>query len=282
MIDPAVPPELLTGVAGVGREPVLVTGATGTLGAAVIDELRRSSVPARGLSRTPTEPPADTDTAGETRWYQGDLGTGAGLDAALDGVQAVVHCASDPRRSEQVDIDGTRRLTQALSRVCPQAHLIHVSILGAQANPLKYYQAKVRAEAVVTSWDGPVSIVRATQFHTLVEQLTHARVGPVGLGVAGLRFAPIDPAYVAGRAVDLALSEPSAEPVDLAGPEILSGREIAVLTARLAGKRPPRMVPIPAVGPVLQAFARGSNLPGPDAERGGSRYAEWLARRLSR
>lgn len=278
MSDPASPPELLTGVAGVGREPVLVTGARGTLGSAVMAELRRSHVPARGLSRTPPEDEPREDL----RWYGGDLSTGAGLSSALEGVQAVIHCASDPRRTEQVDLDGTRRLTEAMAQAAPQAHLVHISILGAQANPLKYYQAKVRAEAIVTAWGGPVSIVRPSQFHTFVEQLTHARIGPVGLGVAGLRFAPIDPAYVAGRAVDLALSEPTLDPLDLAGPEILSGREIAVLTARLTGHRPPRTLPIPAVGPVLQAFARGSNLPGPDAERGGSRYAEWLARRLSR
>lgn len=271
MTDPTDPPVWVDGLPGIGRTPVLVTGGTGTLGRQVVAELERSGVPARVLTRHPR--------AGATDDLPGDLATGAGLRAAVADVQAVIHCASDPARAQDVDIDGTRRLTVALSEVNPAAHLVHVSILGALANPLPYYRAKVAAETVVTAWDGRRTVVRATQFHELVERLTRMSVGPLGLGVTGLRFAPIDTTFVAARLVDYALSEPRPEPLELAGPETLTAREIAILTARVKGQRPPRLVSLPAIGAVLRAFSRGSNLPGPSIERGGLPYAEWLAAR---
>lgn len=274
MSGPTDTPAWVDGLPGIGRTPVLVTGGTGTLGSAVVEELGRSYVPARVLSRSAA---AEGDQADDVTHLHGDLSTGSGLAEAVAGVQAVIHCATSTTHPTQVDVEGTRRLTEALTTHAPEAHLLLVSILGASANPLRYYRAKVASETVVTGWGGPHTILRATQFHTLVEQLTRARVGPLGLGVRGLRFASVDPAYVAVRAVDLALSPPREEPLEVSGPETLSAREIAVLTARVRGETAPRVVPIPAVGGVLSAFARGSNLPGPQAERGGSTYAEWLA-----
>lgn len=271
MTHPTDPPRWIEGLSGVGRTPVLVTGGTGTLGQAVVAELTRSQVPVRVLTRHARI--ADRD-------FAGDLTTGAGLAEALDDVQAVIHCATNPKAPQDVDVEGTRRLTQAMSEHSPEAHLVHVSILGALSNPLPYYRAKVAAETIVTGWDGPRTIVRATQFHQLLETLTKMSVGPFGLGISGLRFASVDPVFVAGRLVDYALSDPRSEPLELAGPETHTAREIAVLTARIKGTRPPRLVPIPAVGAVLKALARGSNLPGPDAERGGLPYAEWLGHQV--
>ncbi|MDE9367709.1 NAD(P)H-binding protein [Luteipulveratus sp. YIM 133132] len=272
MTDPTEPPAWVEGVPGIGRTPVLVTGGTGTLGGFVVAELERSQVPARVLTRTPLQP--------RTEQVYGDLRTGEGLPDAVEGVQAVVHCATHPTRPQEVDVDGTRRLLSVLSQVNPEAHVVHVSIVGAIAGPLPYYRAKVAAETAVTAWEGPRTIVRATQFHQLVERLTRVSVGPFGLGLHGLRFAPVDPVYVAGRLVDHALSEPRREPLELAGPEVLSAREIAVLTARVKGRPTPHVVTVPAVGAALRALSRGSNLPGPDAERGGLPYAEWLAAQM--
>jgi nucleoside-diphosphate-sugar epimerase len=61
---------------------VLVTGGTGVLGRELVGRLhKRAEV--RVLSRRPPRGPA---------LVQGDLETGAGLAAALEGVDAIAHC----------------------------------------------------------------------------------------------------------------------------------------------------------------------------------------------
>ncbi len=63
---------------------ILVTGGTGTLGRLVTERLRADGHEVRVLSR-------------HTQPYAVDLRTGgAGLDAAVAGVETVVHCASTP------------------------------------------------------------------------------------------------------------------------------------------------------------------------------------------
>lgn len=269
MAKPTDPPPPVPGLPGLGRAPVLVTGGTGTLGRRVVAELTESQVSARVLTRRRTE-------EGQV---EADLTTGDGLTDAVRDVQAVIHCATDPRQPRTVDVDGTQRLCDALAEQNPQARLVHVSIVGCWDNPLAYYQAKADAEAVVTRSDGPHVICRATQFHDLVEMLCRrGKLGPIGLGIRGLRFASCDVDWLATRLVDLALDDaPPRSPVEFAGPQTHSARDLAVLTAHVSGRKTPRVLPVPPLGGILKAFAAGSNLPGPEAIRGGRTYADWLA-----
>lgn len=268
------PPQLIPGLPGIARQPVLVTGGTGTIGSQVVAELLRSGVPATVLTRTRGR------VTHEAREVVGDLATGAGLAEAVDGVQSVIHCASDARHSQEVDIDGTGRLCAALEDHNPTARLVHVSIVGCWNNPLPYYRAKAAAETVVTDSGRSHVIVRATQLHELVHRLVGSQFAGVGVGMRGLRFAPVESAWLATQLVDLALDEKLPEgDREYAGPEILSARELAVLTAHVEGRRTPRVMSLPAVGSTMRRFAEGSNLPGPEATRGGATYAKWLARR---
>jgi uncharacterized protein YbjT (DUF2867 family) len=65
--------------------PVLVTGATGRVGRAVVDQLLGAGVPVRALTRRPATAglPATVEVVG------GDLTVPESLDAALQGVGAV-------------------------------------------------------------------------------------------------------------------------------------------------------------------------------------------------
>ncbi|WP_460600873.1 SDR family oxidoreductase [Flexivirga lutea] len=269
------PPPLIPGLPGVTRRPVLVTGGTGTIGTQAVRELLRSGVPATVLTRVPGRA---TTGAHE---IEGDLATGSGLAAAVDGVHAVIHCASNAAQSEQVDVDGTARLCAALAEHNPTARLVHLSIIGCWDNPLPYYRAKAAAETAVTASGRPHVIVRATQIHELVHRLVASQFAGFGVGMRGLRFAPVDARWLATQLVDLALDEALAPtpPMEYAGPELLSARELAVLTAHVAGRRAPRLLRLPAVGGTMRRFAEGSNLPGPQAIRGGATYAQWLAER---
>lgn len=270
------PPPLIPGLPGVARRPVLVTGGTGTIGSQVVLELLRSGVSARILTRMP----GHTTTGGQE--IEGDLATGAGLAESVDDVQSVIHCASNAAHSQDVDIDGTARLCTALAEHNPDARLIHLSIVGCWENPMPYYRAKAAAETAVTSSGRPHVIVRATQVHEFVHRLVGSHLAGFGVGVRGMRFAPTDTRWLAKQLVDHALEGTSAlTTAEYAGPEILTARELAVLTAHVEGRRAPRLVRIPAVGGVMRRFAEGSNLPGPHAVRGGATYAQWLSEQRS-
>ena len=187
MTQPTDPPPLIPKLPSLARMPVLVTGGTGTIGSQVILELLQSQVPARVLTRPPRP-----DGLGEQAKVEGDLVVRVGLTEAVDGVQAVIHCASNPLHGQKIDIDGTRRLCDALAAHNPDAHLVHVSVVGCWDNPLPYYRVKSEAETVVTTSRRPHTIARATQVHELVQKLVGSQRAGIGVGMRGLRFASCD------------------------------------------------------------------------------------------
>ncbi|HIZ38075.1 MAG TPA: NAD(P)H-binding protein [Candidatus Ruania gallistercoris] len=244
---------------------IVVTGGSGVLGSKVVARVRDLGHLAVPASR---------------RWGV-DLTTGQGLAGALTGADAVVHCASNPVRPGRTDVDGTVQLLGAIASMPAPAHLVHVSIVGCDANRLPYYRAKVRAEEAVLGSGLPATVVRATQFHTLLA--TIARLATIGRTRLDLDFAaqPVDVSWYARELVDHALGTAPPHPVrarDIAGPELLTLAEAADAIRDREGRRPARGLRVPAVGRTLRAFADGSNLPGPDARIGGESFTGWLAR----
>lgn len=243
---------------------IVVTGGSGGLGSKVVARVRELGHVAIPVSR---------------RWGV-DLTTGQGLGAALTAADAVVHCATNPLRPGRTDVEGTVQLLGAIAAMPHPAHLVHVSIVGCDANPLPYYRAKVRAEDAVLTSGLPATVVRATQFHTLLA--TIARVATIGRTRLDLDFAaqPVDVAWYARELVDHALGTPPPGPVrarDIAGPEVLTVAEAAIAVREHEGRPTTRGLRVPAVGRTLRAFAEGSNLPGPDARIGGITFSDWLA-----
>ena len=115
--------------------PVLVTGATGFLGGHLIPLLHEGGEPVRVLSRQP----APELSARGVEVVVGDVVSGAGLDAALDGVAHVFHLAGrvsrDPDAAaslQRVHVDGTRRLADAARRTGVERILL-VSTSGTMA-----------------------------------------------------------------------------------------------------------------------------------------------------
>ena len=104
---------------------VLVTGGTGTLGRPAVEHLLDRGHEVRVLSRRSS--PALPHGAAAVH---GDLSTGAGIAAAVEGVDAVLHAASNTGIGlGRGDVAGTQRLLDA-ARSAGVAHLLYVSIVG--------------------------------------------------------------------------------------------------------------------------------------------------------
>ena len=127
-----------------------MTGGSGDLGSRVVSESVR-----RGH-----------DVLAVSRRTGVDLTTGAGLEAALSGADAVVNCADDPAQGDAVTVGGARWLAEAAGSAVTPVHLVHISIVGIDDFPMAYYQRKLRAEQVLAASGAPVTVLRATQFHS--------------------------------------------------------------------------------------------------------------------
>ena len=246
--------------------PVLVTGGTGMLGRAVVAELVGRGLPARVLSRRPgVDEPAGVERV------VGDLTTGAGLDAAVDGVTAVIHCASAPG-SPQEDVVAAGRLLLA-ARQAGVPHLVYISIVGVDAIPYSYYRAKLEVEELIAASDVPWTILRTTQFHQFVPPLLQRlTVGGVTIVPSATSVQPVDVGEVAARLVDLATGEPAGRVRDVGGPQVLTVDEaIKMLDAARGEHR--RTVHVRLPGKSFAAIRAGHHLT-PDHATGTRTFAE--------
>src|SRR5689334_5050158 len=106
-------------------QPILVTGGTGTLGRLVVPRLRDAGRTVRVLSRR-------SHGAEEgIEFVAGDLASGEGVEAAVQGVEIIVHCAG----TNKGDDDKALHLTRAASRSGVR-HLIFISVVGADRVPM--------------------------------------------------------------------------------------------------------------------------------------------------
>src|SRR2546430_5641508 len=213
---------------------VLVAGGTGTLGRHVVMLLRQSGHRARIRSRQPR---------GHVDAVQGDLKTGTGLSKAVAGMDAVVHAATGARQSlssRAVDVNGTRRLLNA-AREAHVKHVVYISIVGVDKSTYPYHRTKLKAEAIMRQDLVPWSILRATQFHNLMETLLggFTRLPGVTAIPFAWRFQPVEAQEVARRVVDVVLRDPAGMLPDFGGPEVRDFKGIAEswLEARRLNRR---------------------------------------------
>jgi uncharacterized protein YbjT (DUF2867 family) len=249
---------------------VLVTGGTGLLGRSAVGRLLAAGHEVGVLSRSPS---AATTPEG-AQAHRGDLRDPASLSGALADAEAVVHCATDPRSAGDVDVAGTANLARAAS-AAGVGHLVHVSIVGVDRVPLRFYQAKLQAESTIAGQGVPWTIQRATQFHPFVDGLLErsARL-PFIACPRGLRFQPIAVEDVAARLVEHVATGPAARAPDLGGPEVLSQRELAALWLQVHRRRR-LLVPVPIPGKLGRAFREGANL-CPDNASAGITWRQYL------
>lgn len=265
-----------------GQHTILVTGGTGTLGRHVVARLRDAGREVRVLSRH-----AHNDGIGNEEGIEfvvGDLATGAGIDAAVDGAEIIIHCAG----SAKGDGDKALHLVQAAARAGSIRHLVFISVVGADKVPVVsgvdramfgYFASKRAAERVVADSGLPWTTLRATQFYDLLllvaRQMAKLPVIPLP---TGFRFQPVDASEVAAWLVELALDAPIGLAPDIAGPKIYSMEDLLGEYLRAIHKRRP-IIPVWLPGRAARAIRDGANLT-PNRAVGRRSWEEFLAERV--
>ena len=254
--------------------PILVTGGTGTLGRLVVPRLRAAGRHVRVLSRTSYEP------ADSVEFVTGDLATGEGVGAAVEGVEVILHLAGSANGDEVK----ARHLVEVASSTGVR-HLVYISVVGADRIPMAsgidrtmfgYFGAKFEAEQIIADSGVPWTTLRATQFHdlslTTARQMAKLPVIPVP---AGFRFQPIDTGEVADRLIEIALGMPAGLLPDMGGPRAYEMTEL--IRSYLKATHKHRLIlPIRLPGKAARAFRDGANLT-PERAVGRRTWEDFLA-----
>jgi uncharacterized protein YbjT (DUF2867 family) len=239
---------------------VAVAGATGQVGRQVVETLGRTGHEAIPIARS----------------HGIDLMTGAGLDEALAGVEAVIDATSttDPDPAEFF-ATATQHLLAAEERAGVGHHVV-LSIVGVdrvEGNP--HYAGKRRQEELVRAASIPWTIVRATQFHDFAEMVVGwTRDGDAAI-VPPLLVQPVAVSDVADVLVEVATAPPQHGQIDLAGPEPQDLVDMARRTLAVRGESV-RLIPS-WHGPLNVEMAGDVLLPGPDARIAPTTFDAWLA-----
>jgi NADH dehydrogenase len=240
---------------------VLVTGANGNLGRALIGRLLAGAAPGAAavvaLVRSERAAATVRALAAKPEVAIVDYGDSDALARAARGCDAAVHLVGilkeAPGTSYQDAHEGAAR---ALAAAAPRAgcnRVVYLSILGAgQDSPNACLASKARAEAILLAAPLRTTVLRVPMVlggddyasHALRAR-AHARFAPMVGGGASLEQ-PIDLADVV-EAIVAALARPglAGRVLDLAGPESLPRHALVRRAAALAGARGPTVLPIP-------------------------------------
>ena len=171
---------------------VVVTGGLGAVGSRVVQQLRSQ----------------DHDAVVASRRTGVDVATGEGLEAMLEDAEAVVHTADSAspraRSLREITVGGARRVAEAAARAPRRPHLVTLSIVGCAEVPYVYYRAKAAADEAVLASEASATVVAATQFHSLAAYFARlGGIGPVVLGLRGMRIQPVEIDWVAQRLAEM-------------------------------------------------------------------------------
>jgi uncharacterized protein YbjT (DUF2867 family) len=257
---------------------LLLTGATGLVGSALLPRLLAEGRDVRCLVRDPRRLGAQRV---RVQIALGDLTDPPSFRNALRGVQTVVHLAAsirDQRRGSIEELNGiaTWRMVEAAERQGVE-RFVFFSALGASTHHrTRLLRAKALAEQAVRE-SGVKSIVFASSivyapgdpWLTLLERLALLPVMPVsGRGraafqpiwaddVAACVIAALSADHTVRPGIAGAAGEAAHERYELAGPETLSHTDVVrTLLRSLNRTRPLLHVPTPIVSRALRTFER--------------------------
>ena len=241
---------------------ILLTGATGVVGTALLRRLTAQAEPVRCLVRDPRRLGADRV---RVQIAMGDLADPPSFRNALRGVRTVVHLAASIRDQPQGSIEelngiSTWRLVQAAERAGVE-HFVFFSALSASTHDrTRFLRSKALAEQAVresplrtTIFAPSIVYSPSDRYVQLVGRLSLLPLMPVpGRGTA--QYQPIWSEDAADCVMGALRNGGSDARYELAGPETLSHERMVELISRAAGRERPRVnVPSPVVRATLRA-----------------------------
>ena len=246
---------------------ILLTGATGTVGRALLPRLLEGGEDVRVLVR---DPRGLGRLRVEVRLALGDLTELSDprvVRQALRGVDTVIHLAATIRdqphaRVEEVNGLATARLLRAAEASGAERFVFFSALNASEFQRTRFFRAKALAERAVaasplrtTVFAPSIVYDRDDPWMTIQRRLTLLPAIPIsGAGVA--RFQPIWARDVAECTL-AALEDGGERRYELAGPEQLSYDQIAHLIARASGRdRPLVHVPLNVVRVGLNGLRR--------------------------
>ena len=253
---------------------LLLTGGTGQLGQILLKQLVHSPLWINVLTRN-----KNIDSTTNLRYITADLGKYETLDTLRTDYDIVVHCASDPRESDSMDVEGTRNLLKAISGSSIK-HFVYISILGVDKTPYKYYQNKLRAENLIQASGIPYTILRIAQFHDFVHnRILTPITGENGSFAipAGLKFQSIDLIDVCEEIRECIKGGPTNSILQLGGPEVLTITEILEIYKNVIPTNK-KITITTALNDFQKLFTTGINL-CPDHKKGKITWKDYLLKK---
>jgi NADH dehydrogenase len=247
---------------------ILLTGATGTVGSALLRRLTAAGEPVRCLVRDPRRL---GDQRVRVQIALGDLADPPSFRNALRGVGTVVHLAASirdqPRASiEELNAVATLRLVRAAERAGARRFLFFSAMCARHHSRTRFFRAKALAQEAVEGSELETMVFRPSIVYTpgdpwltLLERFSYLPALPVS-GSGRAQFQPIWAEDVAD-CVLAALMEtgPRRRSFELGGPETLTYDDIVETALNAAGRRRPLLhLPLP----VVKASLRGLRLLG--------------------
>ena len=243
---------------------IAVAGASGNIGARIVGFLEADGHEVVPISRS-----------------RGiDLLTGAGLEAALAGADAVIDTTSAP----PMGVDETRayfatttnNLLAAEERAGVGHHVL-LSIVGIHDidGGTAHYEGKRSQERLAAEGKVPWTIVPATQFHDFAALAASWTEHEGAAVIAPLLVQPIAPDDIARVLAEVAVGQPQGRYVDVAGPETQDLVDMARRTHAVRGHQV-RLIPSWS-GPLDLSMSGNVLLPGDNARLTSTTFDQWLA-----
>jgi NADH dehydrogenase len=242
---------------------IVLTGATGTVGKALLPELLAAGHDVRCLVRDPRRLGRHRV---QVQLAINDLADPHGLRHSLRGAGTVIHLAAairdqGGRSLEEVNALGTYRLVRAAERAGVERFLFFSALNASSFQRTRFFRSKALAEAEVLASKMKATVVAPSIIYdvddpwiTLQRRLARFPLMPIS-GRGSAAFQPIWARDVARCVVAALEAKPGR--FELAGPHTITYEGMAQMIAASAGRERPLLhVPLRVVKATLDAMRR--------------------------